>query len=719
MGGDTHLRKGVVVVGALIAALALVVPAVTAHPAPRAHAAAAAISQAATESSKVTLGDTSVDAPALWTSDASAPNLGLASVLAWTGTNANHSLNVMQSSDGVNYGGKVTFSESSATRPAVAAVGPQATIVLAWTGLDANHSLNLLCQGPACGTSWTGYRKITFGDSSFTSPALAQSGNRFYLVWAGNDANHSVNVWPFTLSTSGSGFAMGTKTVLRQFSSLTTPNLAANPSNQLLLSWDSTSPQYQVDIATSNGGNGWSGATALGETSGVGPSGSVAVDGMPPYWLAWTGTDQIHSLNVRFTSDASQWPSANKATLSDTAFGGPGLGYIGNIGQMLLAWTGTDAVHHLNVATLNSNTTPTLDQRIDTYLNGLSTAQLIGQTIMISVCTSSYAADSTNLNQALQQWDVGSAIIYTSCGDGTVPSTAAGLQQLDQALQSNANHSGTLLIGIDEEGGTVDRLAPYYGSTPSAWSLGQSGNPQNAYNQATTDAGRMRALGLNADFAPVVDVYQSQFSGIGSSRTFGSTPGAVATYAGAFLDGLQQHSVAGSLKHWPGLGASTGNPDVTLPTINQTQGQMQAIDFPPYSTLLYQNPGMVMVTTVLAPAYDANAPADLSPALVNGVLRGQIGYQGVVVTDALGGKGLSQYMQQQGYTGPTAIGEAGVRAFLAGDDILLCPLTQNDLQAVVNSMTQALNTGRITTSELRTAVHRIIRLKVELGVITV
>src|SRR5205823_3925757 len=113
-------------------------------------------------------------------------------------------------------------------------------------------------------------------------------------------------------------------------------------------------------------------------------------------------------------------------------------------------------------------------------------------------------------------------------------------------LQSHANPSGGLLLGIDEEGGTVDRLAPYYGSTSAAWSLASSGNPQNAYAQAQTDAGRMRSLGLNVDFAPVVDVYQSQFTGIGSSRTFGTTPGAVGAYAGAFLDGLQQHGVAGT-----------------------------------------------------------------------------------------------------------------------------------------------------------------------------
>jgi hypothetical protein len=109
-----------------------------------------AISQAATEFSKVTPGDMSVNGPALWASKARSPNPGLASVLAWNGTDANHFLNVIQSSDSVDYGGKVTLPETSATRLAVAGEGLPTTIVVAWTGTGAQHHINLLCQGTTC-----------------------------------------------------------------------------------------------------------------------------------------------------------------------------------------------------------------------------------------------------------------------------------------------------------------------------------------------------------------------------------------------------------------------------------------------------------------------------------------------------------------------------------------------------------------------------------------
>lgn len=719
MGGYRRVGRRFLVLGILILTLVTVIPAITAGPAAPAKAAPRAASEASVEQSKVVLGDTSIDGPALWTSNPGAPNLGLASVLAWTGTDAGHSLNIMRSSDGVTYGGKVTFAENSATRPAVAVQGPPTTIVLAWTGVDAGRSLNLLCQGAACGTGAGSYKKLTiWSDNSFTSPALARFGGRFLLAWAGTDANHSLNILPFSLIMSGSGFQLGTKRVLSQFSSVSMPNLAVDPQhNQLVLSWAATTPRNQPAFATSSDGTGWSGAQMLDERSAAGPAGfAVAATGMPPYWMAWTGTDPGHSVNVRFTQSLSQWPLSYKTTLSETALGGPSLGYMGDVGRMLLSWTGTDAAHHLNIATLATAGSPTLDQRIDAYIATLSTAQLIGQTLMMSVCTSSYNA---NLDQALRQWDVGSAIIFTSCNGGpTQPPTAAGLRQLVQAMQSNANHAGSLLVGVDEEGGTVDRLAPYYGATSSARQLAATGNSQNAYAQAQTDAGRMRGLGLNVDFAPVVDVDQG--GGVGSSRTFGTTVSTVTTYAGAFLDGLQQHGVAGALKHWPGLGAASGNPDYVLPTITHSQAQMNAIDFAPFRALLSQGPGMIMVTTVMVPAFDSHNPAMLSPALVTGVLRGQLGYQGVIITDALGAQGVITYMQQQGYRDSTqGIAEASVRAFLAGNDLLLCPLAQDRLAAIVTAMTQAVQSGRISRARRLAAVHRIIRLKIELGLMSV
>ena len=212
-----------------------------------------------------------------------------------------------------------------------------------------------------------------------------------------------------------------------------------------------------------------------------------------------------------------------------------------------------------------------------------------------------------------------------------MPTTLSGWTQLVHDLQAHAEQA--LIIATDEEGGNVDRLSPYYGPTPSPQQLAATGDPQQAYAQAQLDAQRLLAGGINTDFAPLADV--SQGGAVDQSRMFGPMPSQVITYAGAFLDGLQRSGVEGALKHWPGIGSAPANPDYGLPTINKSQAELNAVDFATFRALLLHQPGMIMVTHVMVPAYDPSAPASLSPVLIDQVLRDQLGYQGVVLTDAM------------------------------------------------------------------------------------
>ena len=357
--------------------------------------------------------------------------------------------------------------------------------------------------------------------------------------------------------------------------------------------------------------------------------------------------------------------------------------------------------------------TATLESRIDTYIDHLTPTQQIGQVLMLPVYTDAYTAA---LNQPLQQWDIANAIVYTEFNGGVLmPTTLSAFTQLVQNLHSHANQA--LMVATDEEGGNVDRLAPYYGPTPSPQQLAASGDPQRAYAQAELDAQRMLASGINTDLAPLADVYQG--GAIDPSRMFGTTPNQVITYAWAFLDGLQQHGVVGTLKHWPGLGSAPVNPDYGLPTITKSQADLNAVDFATFRTLLSHQPGMIMVTHTMVPAYDPNEPASLSPVLIDQVLRGQLGYQGVVITDAMNEGGLLQFMQQQGYHDPAkAIAEATVRAILAGDDIVEAPIQPDRLATVVATLTAAVQSGRISQARLRQSLHRIITLKVRMDLIS-
>jgi beta-N-acetylhexosaminidase len=364
--------------------------------------------------------------------------------------------------------------------------------------------------------------------------------------------------------------------------------------------------------------------------------------------------------------------------------------------------------------TLVPTATPTgLSQRIDRYIAHLTQTQQIGQLLMLAVYSNGY---TSALNQPLQQWDIANAIVFNEYNGGPLmPTTLSAWTKLVHDLKSHANQP--LIMATDEEGGIVDRLAPYYGPSPSPQMLAASGDPQQAYAQAQRDAQRMLASGINTDFAPLADVYQG--GAVDQSRMFGTTPKQVITYAGAFLDGLQHNGVEGTLKHWPGIGSAPANPDYGLPTVTHSQAQLNAIDFATFRALLSHQPGMIMVTHVMVPAYDPNEPATLSPVLIDQVLRGQLGYQGVVITDAMDAQGLLQFMQKQGYSNPAqAIAEASVRAILAGNDIVEAPIEPDRLAAVVAALTAAVHSGRISQERLRQSLRRIIALKVHMGLIS-
>lgn len=269
-------------------------------------------------------------------------------VLAWTGTDAAHRLNVMTSQNGLTtYTNKRTLGETSIAGPAVAQMSEAAgnVVILAWTGTDASHRLNLLFD--VYGTP----KKVTFGHTSFTSPAITIFEGDLLLAWAGTDPNHSLNVMKISLSSLTAGpmrtFAFGSfegpSLATVDVESQTGPTLT-----EAVLGWANKSNHLQ--FANTKSGLNFVAQSPLAETSQFAPvMMQYHTEGGPEFWIAWTGTDSAHHLNVKWTTPQA-FPSITgaKTVLRDTAFGHPGIGF--NNG-LFVAWTGTDPAHHLNVLT--------------------------------------------------------------------------------------------------------------------------------------------------------------------------------------------------------------------------------------------------------------------------------------------------------------------------------------------------------------------------------
>ena len=308
------------------------------------------------EGPKVILSETSIDGPAIMATYH--PD----TVLAWTGTDRLHHLNIMTSSDGLRYSNKHILPELSLWRPAVAFIdsargAPNGTIVLAWTGTDANHSLNVeFIKIP----DFTVTRKVTFwGETSFTAPALTtingDVNSDIYLSWAGTDPAHTLNVLHMATMPQTSD-----KHILWGWSSISRPNLSTDFSSggdrPLILAWTGTN--NHIYCATTSDKVHWTMASAspLAQQSAWAPSMiGLYAPGLPNYWLAWTGSGSTstRSLHVQYTQHYPAWSDANSsATLPETAISSPALAYNGggDTGEVLITWTGADYEHHLNVA---------------------------------------------------------------------------------------------------------------------------------------------------------------------------------------------------------------------------------------------------------------------------------------------------------------------------------------------------------------------------------
>ncbi len=344
--------------------------------------------------------------------------------------------------------------------------------------------------------------------------------------------------------------------------------------------------------------------------------------------------------------------------------------------------------------------------KVDEIMRGMSLEQRLGQLLLVEYLGQDYQA--SGLQEMISQQFVGGFMYQESNHNFEAPYDKAS-KVLAFSQQAMQDARLPLLIATDQEGGLVNRLRTFHGDLPSAEEMAASGDSQMALQQGTQAAKWMRELGINADMAPVVDVHTVD-PPILEARMFGRDPQTVATYAGAFLNGLQTNAVAGCLKHFPGLGAITSDPHDGLPTVNRSMSDLEKIDLAPYKLMIKQDsPAMIMSTDVLVPAIDSDLPAELSSKAIDGVLRGELGYDGVVVTDGLYMQGISQNW---------SLSEAAVLAIAAGNDIIEGPFTPAQVADVVTAFKQAIQQGRLSTQRIDESVQRILLMKMQYGIIT-
>nr|WP_086857900.1 glycoside hydrolase family 3 protein [Amycolatopsis lexingtonensis] len=280
--------------------------------------------------------------------------------------------------------------------------------------------------------------------------------------------------------------------------------------------------------------------------------------------------------------------------------------------------------------------------------------------------------------------------------------------KLSNGLQKAAITSGAhipLQIAADQEGGTVTRMGAPATEFPNAMAI-SAGRDTGRATQAATILGReLRAVGINQDFAPDSDVNSNPANPVIGVRSFAGQPGLASDFVTAELKGFQQ-SVAATAKHFPGHGAAPTDSHTGLPRIDSTEAQWRATDVPPFKAAIAAGVDSIMSAHIQFPSLDPSLePATLSKPIITGKLRDELGYNGVVVTDAL---------EMQGVRELHSDAEIPVLALKAGIDQLLMPV---HLDLAVNSVLNAVKTGDIPMQRIDQSVLRVLKLKFKRGIL--
>jgi len=309
--------------------------------------------------------------------------------------------------------------------------------------------------------------------------------------------------------------------------------------------------------------------------------------------------------------------------------------------------------------------------------------------------------------EVVQKYHLGGVIYFAWTDSVKNPTQITGLSN---GLQKSAIGSGAhvpLVIATDQEQGVVTRVGPPATQFPGSMALGAGRSVDDARTAATITGQELKAMGINTDLAPDADVNVNALNPVIGTRSFSSDPALVASMVAAQVNGYQKDGgVVAAPKHFPGHGDTATDSHTGIPIITHTKAQWQQIDAPPFRAAIGAGADMIMSGHLVVPALDPSGdPATLSQPILTGILRRELGFRGVIITDSLGMKGVRDKYGD---------GEVAVRAVLAGaDSLLMAP----DMDAAHAAVLAAVASGRISQKRLDESVARILLLKLKRGIL--
>ncbi len=345
-------------------------------------------------------------------------------------------------------------------------------------------------------------------------------------------------------------------------------------------------------------------------------------------------------------------------------------------------------------------------------LKKMSLEQKIGQMFVVRALAEFMnvnSPDYISLRNTMRKYHLGGFALTVSFEDGLLYKNEP-LEAATVTNQLQQDSEFPLIFAADFEHGVGMRLN---GVTdfPQAMAFGATGNVEFARQSGRITAQEARAIGVQWNWFPDADVNSNPANPIINTRSFGEDPKLVSKMAAAYIAGAHEFGMMTTAKHFPGHGDTESDSHMFVPLVKGDTARLDTTELPPFSASIKAGVDAVMVAHVLVPALDPNPThvATISPAIVTGLLRDKMGFQGLIITDALDMRGLRQSFPQEGAEGA---GRAAVESVKAGNDMLLLPF---DLDGSYNGLLRAVRSGEIPESRIDQSVLKILRAKASVG----
>jgi beta-N-acetylhexosaminidase len=335
------------------------------------------------------------------------------------------------------------------------------------------------------------------------------------------------------------------------------------------------------------------------------------------------------------------------------------------------------------------------DKSIAEQVKNLSLDEKIGQLVIVGV--DGYLNNQNSI-QLIEKYHVGGFILFKR----NIKNSDQMVSLLNSLKETNAVNNLPLFLSIDEEGGRISRMPNEFLKLPSNQKIGERNNEFISYQIGTILGEQLRMYGFNMDFAPVLDINSNPKNPVIGDRSFGIEPNIVTTLGIQTMLGLQSQNIISVVKHFPGHGDTSEDSHKSMPVVNSDLKRLNSFELIPFRAAIENNVDVIMVAHILLPKLDEENPASLSEAVITELLRKNMNFDGVVITDDFTMGAIENNYE---------IGKAAVKSIQAGSDIVLVCHDFDKQETVFNAIKDAVLNGQISIDRINQSVNRIVNLK--------